>query len=365
MKIELKEVTIKELTDGYADNAENGVVGYGEKLDIRPPYQREFVYGEKQRDAVIDTVFNGFPLNVMYWAVREDGGFEVIDGQQRTLSLCQFANGDFAFNFRYFHNLPEDEKEKFLSYRLMIYVCEGTDSEKLKWFKTINIAGEKLTDQELRNAVYYGSWLSDAKRYFSKNGCPAYGIGNKLLNGSPIRQDYLETAISWISRGNIDIYMAKHQNDANANELWLYFQSVISWVNILFPKTRKEMKGVSWGELYNKYGSGSYDAGGLEKEVARLMADSDVKKKAGIYRYVFDHDEHHLDIRAFDDNTKREVYERQGGHCANPECPRHGEVIDIREMEADHITPWKDGGRTVASNCQMLCRVCNRRKGSK
>lgn len=365
MKIELKEVTIKKLTAGYSDNAEKGVVGYGGRLDIRPPYQREFVYGESQRNAVIDTVFNGFPLNVMYWAVREDGGFEVIDGQQRTISLCQFVNGDFAFNFRYFHNLAEDEKEKFLSYKLMIYVCEGTDSEKLKWFETINIAGEKLTAQELRNAVYYGSWLSDAKKYFSKNGCPAYGIGSKLLNGSPIRQDYLETAISWISKGNIEIYMARHQKDPNANELWLYFQSVISWVNILFPKTRKEMKGVNWGELYNKYGSGSYDAAELEEEVSRLMADSDVKKKAGIYRYVFDHDEHHLDIRAFDDNTKREVYERQGGHCANPDCPRHGEVIDIREMEADHITPWKEGGRTVASNCQMLCRECNRRKGSK
>ncbi len=365
MKIQLKELTVRELTAGYKDNNEAGVVGYDARLDIRPPYQREFVYNEKQRYAVIDTVFKGFPLNVMYWAVREDGGFEVIDGQQRTISLCQFVNGDFAFAFKYFHNLTEDEKTQLLDYKLMIYVCEGTDSEKLAWFKTINIAGEKLTDQELRNAVYAGSWLSDAKRYFSKSGCPAYAMGNKYLNGSPIRQDYLETVVSWISNGDIEIYMARHQHDNNANELWLYFQKVISWVEILFPIKRKEMKGINWGDLYNRYGEGSYDSVELEQEVAKLMMDSDVKKKSGIYPYVFDHDEHHLDIRAFDDNTKREVYERQRGYCANPDCPHKGEIFDISEMEADHITPWKEGGRTVALNCQLLCRDCNRRKGAR
>lgn len=365
MKIQLKELTVRELTSGYKDNAEAGIVGYDARLDIRPPYQREFVYSEKQRNAVIDTVFKGFPLNVMYWAVREDGGFEVIDGQQRTISLCQFVNGDFAFDFKYFHNLSEDEKAQLLDYRLMIYVCEGTDSEKLAWFKTINIAGEKLTDQELRNAVYAGSWLSDAKRYFSKSGCPAYAMGSKYLNGTPIRQDYLETVLSWISKDNIEIYMARHQHDSNANELWLYFQKVINWVEILFPKTRKEMKGINWGDLYNRYAEAYYDSSELEKEVAKLMMDSDVKKKSGIYPYVFDHDEHHLDIRAFDDNTKREVYERQGGLCANPDCPHKGEILDIDAMEADHITPWKEGGRTVASNCQLLCRDCNRRKGAR
>ncbi len=365
MKIQLKELTVRELTSGYKDNAEAGVVGYDARLDIRPPYQREFVYDEKQRNAVIDTVFKGFPLNVMYWAVREDGGFEVIDGQQRTISLCQFVNSDFAFDFKYFHNLTDDEKAQLLDYKLMIYVCEGTDSEKLAWFKTINIAGEKLTDQELRNAVYAGSWLSDAKRYFSKSGCPAYAMGSKYLNGTPIRQDYLETVLSWISKGNIEIYMARHQHDSNANELWLYFQKVISWVEILFPKTRKEMKGVNWGDLYNRYAEAHYDSSELEKEVAKLMMDSDVKKKSGIYPYVFDHDENQLDIRAFDGNTKREVYERQGGLCANPDCPHKGEILDIDAMEADHITPWKEGGRTVASNCQLLCRDCNRRKGAR
>ena len=220
MKIELKEITIKELSDGYKDNNENGVVGFGGKLDIRPPYQREFIYKDKQRDAVINTITMHFPLNVMYWAVRDDGTFEVIDGQQRTISICQYVNGDFAYMFRYFHNLENDEKKQILDYKLMVYVCSGTESEKLQWFKTINIAGEKLTEQELRNAVYTGAWVSDAKRYFSKNGCVAFNIGGDYLNGSAIRQEYFETAIEWISNGNIEVYMANHQHDQNASALW-------------------------------------------------------------------------------------------------------------------------------------------------
>src|SRR5688572_9704376 len=192
MNIELKDLTVRDLAEGYQDNDEAGVVGYSGKLDIRPPFQPEFIYKDKQRDAVIDTVTRDFPLNVMYWAAREDGDFEVIDGQQRTISLCQYVEGDFAFKDRYFHNLQSDEKEQILNYPLMVYVCSGTDSEKLEWFKIINIAGEKLTDQELRNAVYAGSWVTDAKRYFSKNSCPAYQIGSDYMTGTPIRQDYLE-----------------------------------------------------------------------------------------------------------------------------------------------------------------------------
>ena len=360
MLIDLHKIKVKDLTKGYVDNAEKGVFAYDGKLDVRPPYQREFVYDEKKRNAVIDTLRQGFPLNVMYWAVREDGTFEIIDGQQRTISICQFVNGDFAFDMRYFHNLEEDEKEQILNYELQIYICSGTDSEKLKWFKTINIAGEKLTDQELRNAVYAGSWVSDAKRYFSKTGAPATKIGSDYLNGSAIRQEYLETAISWISRGNIEIYMGKHQHDPNAIALWNHFNSVINWVKAIFPKYRKEMKGIEWGDLYEKYGSGVWDAIAMEKEIARLMADSDVKKKKGIYSYVFDHDEHHLDIRAFDDNTKREVYEKQKGICKI--CGKH---FEIEGMEADHITPWSKGGHTVIENCQMLCKECNRRKSGK
>lgn len=360
MEIKLHKITVRDLTNGYADNAEQGVKAYGGKLDVRPPYQREFVYGDKQRAAVIDTLTQGFPLNVMYWATRDDGTFEIIDGQQRTISICQYVNGDFAYLFKYFHNLQEDEKEKILNYELQVYICSGTDSEKLKWFETINIAGEKLTEQELRNAVYAGSWVSDAKRYFSKSNCAAYGLASKYVNGSPIRQDYLETAIRWISKGNIEVYMGNHQHDPNAVALWNHFSSVINWVKALFPKYRKEMKGVDWGTLYEKFKEQSLDATALEEKVTKLMMDSDVQKKSGIYAYVLDGDEHHLGIRAFDDNTKREVYERQQGICKI--CGKH---FDIEQMEADHITPWKEGGRTIAENCQMLCRECNRRKSAK
>ncbi len=284
MKIELKEITVRELARGYEDNAENGVVGYEGRLDIRPPYQREFIYKDKQRDAVITTIINEYPLNVMYWAVREDGNFEIIDGQQRTISVCQYVIGDFAYMFRYFHNLQADEQKQILDYKLMIYLCSGTDSERLEWFKIINIAGEKLYDQELRNAVYAGSWVSDAKRYFSKHGSAAYEIGSDYLTGSAIRQDYLETAIKWISKGNIEVYMSNHQHDQNASALWRYFQDVISWIEATFTTKRKKyMKGVDWGTLYNRYKDEVYETDAIEEETAKLIFDDDVQKKSGIY----------------------------------------------------------------------------------
>ena len=361
MNIELKEITIQELSDGFEDNNEDGVVGFGGKLDIRPSYQREFIYKDKQRDAVINTITKNFPLNVMYWAVREDGTFEVIDGQQRTISICQYVDGDFAFQNRYFHNLKADEKEKILNYKLMVYVCSGTESEKLEWFKTINIAGEKLTEQELRNAVYTGSWVSDAKRYFSKSGCVAYNIGSDYLNGSPIRQEFLETAIDWISEGKIENYMATHQHDPNATALWLYFQSVITWVNATFTVKRKKfMKGIQWGLFYNKYKDVVFDTKAIEEETARLIADDEVEKKSGIYAYILTKDERYLGIRTFSDSVKQKVYENQKGIC--PICKNH---FDISEMEGDHITPWVEGGKTIEENCQMLCKDDNRRKSSK
>lgn len=357
MKIELKEITVQDLTDGYKDNDESGVVGYGGLLDIRPLYQREFIYKDAQRDAVINTVTKDFPLNVMYWAVREDGNYEVIDGQQRTISICQYVEGDFAFDGRYFHNLQKDEQEQILRYALTVYLCSGTDSEKLEWFRTINIAGEKLTDQELRNAVYAGSWVSDAKRYFSKSGCPAYGIGGDYLNGSPIRQEYLETAIKWKSLGGIEAYMAEHQHKPEAKELWLYFKSVIDWVQAIFPTYRKEMKGIPWGELYNDHKNDELVSTQIEKTISALMEDEDVTNKKGIYSYVLNGKERHLNIRAFSNNQKREAYERQKGVC--PICSDH---FGIEEMEGDHINPWHEGGKTNADNCQMLCKEDNRRK---
>ena len=360
MKIKLKEITVRELTNGFEDNAEAGVVGYGGKLDIRPPYQREFIYKDKQRDAVIDTITKEFPLNVMYWAVREGGDFEIIDGQQRTISVCQYVNGDFSINGMAFHNLPKDKQEQILNYKLMVYFCSGSDSEKLEWFKTINIAGEKLTDQELRNAVYSGSWVTDAKRYFSKSGCPAYAIGSDYLNGSPIRQEYLETAIKWISDGKIKEYMSEHQHDQNAAALWRYFQDVITWVETTFTKKRKFMKGVDWGTLYNKYKDEKYDTEEIEKEIEKLILDDDVTKKSGIYPYILTRNEKYLSIRSFSDAIKQKVYEKQKGICVH--CKEH---FELEEMEADHIKPWHEGGKTVEENCQMLCKQCNRTKSGK
>ncbi len=360
MDVKLVEVTVRELADGYEDNNEGGVVGYGGKLDVRPPFQREFIYKDKQRDAVVDTVTKGFPLNVMYWAVRDDGGFEIIDGQQRTIALCQYVIGDFAFDDRYFHNLQDDEQQQILDYPLTVYRCTGADSEKLQWFKTINIAGEELTDQELRNAVYHGSWVSDAKRYFSKTGCPAFGLASDYMTGTPIRQDYLETVIGWISDGDIEDYMGRHQNDPDAKDLWKYFQRVIAWVEATFTNKRREMKGIDWGWLFGQYGKAKLNADQLEDEIVQLMMDDDIGRKKGIYTYVLTREEKHLNIRAFTPAQKRSAYERQKGIC--PFCDK---PFAFEEMEADHITPWHEGGKTVPENCQMLCRKDNRLKGGK
>ncbi len=366
MEIKLKEIKIRDVVNGYVDSQENGVIGYGGKLNIRPAYQREFVYKEKQRNAVIDTVVKGFPLNVMYWAQSSDDEFELLDGQQRTLSICQYVNGEFSIDSRFYHNLTESEKEHILDYPLMVYVCKGNDKEKLDWFKIINIAGVQLKEQELRNAVYTGEWLSDAKRYFSKNGCVAYLLGSKYLNGEVNRQDFLETVLSWIAdkeHVKIEDYMAIHQHDAHATPLWQYFQSVISWVQTIFPKYRKEMKGLAWGVLYNAYGNKIYNPQELENEIVALMQDDDVTKRSGVYEYLLSGNEKFLNIRAFTDNEKRQAYERQGGIC--PHCVKeHREKThyEINEMEADHVTPWCEGGKTNVDNCQMLCKEHNRRK---
>ena len=354
MKIELREISVREICDGYKDSEEEGVFAFGGRLNVRPSYQREFVYDDKKRNAVIETVNKSFPLNVMYWAKNDDGTFEIIDGQQRTLSLCQYVDGVFSLENQFFQNLTETAKKRILDYKLMIYVCDGNDEEKLEWFRTINIAGEKLTDQELRNATYTGAWLTDAKRHFSKTNCAAFGLASKYMNGKTIRQDYLETALKWINNGEIEAYMARHQHCPNANELWLYFRSVIAWVQTVFPVYRREMKGVDWGLLFNRYGKAAYDSKTLESRIKELMKDAEVTNKKGIYEYLLSGEERKLNLRAFDDNMKREAYERQNGIC--PKCNQY---FEFDQMEGDHIIPWAKGGKTTAENCQMLCRRCN------
>lgn len=363
MKIELHETVVRDLVADYEDNQEGGVVGFGGKLDIRPAFQREFVYKDKQRAAVIETIRKGFPLNVLYWGVREEKDaegepdFEVIDGQQRTISICQYIEGDFSVDDLYFHNLTDDQQQQILDYKLMIYRCTGTHSEKLDWFKVINIAGEELSDQELRNAVYHGSWVSDAKRYFSRNGCPAYVVGNRYLTGEVNRQKYLEVAIKWINGGDVEGYMARQQHKPKATEMWLHFKKVIDWVEATFPNYRSEMKGIDWGKLYADHGHKELDSSELENQISALMADVDVTSNKGVYTYLLTGEEKHLSIRAFDERMRRTAYEQQKGIC--PGCDEH---YGIEGMQADHKKPWSKGGKTVAENCVMLCSVCNRKK---
>ena len=249
----------------------------------------------------------------------------------------------------------------------MVYFCTGTDKEKLDWFRVINIAGERLLEQELRNAVYTGPFISDARRYFSKNQCPAYAIGQNYMKGTPIRQEYLETILAWAARHDginganpIDQYMALHQKDPNVEKLWNYYLQIITWVKKTFTKYRKEMKGLDWGEMYDSFSTKDVDPNELEKRIGKLMEDDEILKKSGIYRYVLSDDLRDLSFRIFDKKQKREAYERQKGVC--PHCGKH---FELEEMEADHIKPWSKGGTTVADNCQMLCRDCNRTKGNK
>ena len=376
MKITRKQISIAELINGYKERGPEGiegVVAFGGKLDVRPAYQREYIYKGRDQDEVIRTVRKGFPLGIMYWAKTKDGRYELMDGQQRTIAICRYAAAKddknlksyeqcFSVDEKYFYNLTTNQKEDIYKYKLDIYICDGLPSEVLDWFKVINIAGKVLSNQELRNTSYTGPWLSDAKIYFSKPNCTAYHIGKDYLTGSAIRQEYLETAIRWIADRDgvksIEEYMALHQWDENASAIRVYFRRVMDWVQTIFPQKRKEMKRVEWGTLYNQFKDADLDPATLEAEIKKLMIDDDVTNKAGIYSYVLTDDEKYLNIRAFTESQKRAAYERQNGIC--PICKK---PFAYEKMQGDHIVPWIQGGKTVAENCQMLCATCNRHKG--
>ena len=373
MTIKQISVTVGEITQGYVNNEEQGVRGYNGLLDIRPPYQREFIYNDKEQQAVINTVLHGYPLNVMYWVKRSDDAecpYEVMDGQQRTLALCEYVAGKFSFEFKNFFNQPADIQKLILDYELTVYVCEGEHSEKLEWFKTINIAGKPLNEQEILNAIYAGPFVSDAKRHFSKSNCGAYKLGKDLVNGVPIRQEFLKRALEWMAdhekrEGKAQSavgYMAQHQHDPNANNLWTYFQNVLNWAitNFDMKKFKKIMKGLDWALYYDMYHDKTLDTVAMAMEISTLMRDSEIQKAKGIIPYVLTGDERHLDLRAFPEDIKLAVWEQQG-HI----CPLCGKEYDFEFMEGDHIKPWREGGRTVIENCQMLCRDCNRHKGAK
>lgn len=373
MKIVPKQIKVREVLDSYADNGDDGVFAYGGRLAIRPPYQREFFYDNEQAEAVIQTVLKGFPLNVMYWVRVGNDRYEVLDGQQRTLSVMQYLKHQFSITLDgkkyYWDALPDDKYNAIMNYEFMVYICEGEESEKLEWFKVVNIAGEKLSDQELRNSVYTGEWLSDAKRYFSKRNCAAKLMSDKYITGDPNRQELLEKALKGICEyqgiKEITEYMALHKSDADADELWQYFQDVIHWVEKIFPKYFSDMKGLDWCHLYNTYHDRAYNSSQMSKEVKRLHEDDEVQKNKGIYEFLLCRDTDPfagrlLNLRTFDKRDKMAAYSRQDGFCLV--CHKH---FEYDEMEGDHIKPWSKGGQTTPDNCQMLCKSCNAKKTDK
>ncbi len=386
MTITTPVITIRELVKNYKDSGDNGVVAYHGTLNVRPAYQRAFVYEPNDRDRVMMSVYNGLPLNSMYWAINPDGTYEVIDGQQRIISICQFITNDdghgnpIAINFngknnQSFEGLSPEKKEEILDYRLQVYLCNGTDDEKLEWFHTINIAGKQMTEQELLNANYTGSWLSDAKQYFSKktnNKALSISFCNNddrcmLVNKDAVaanRQELLELALRWrIAKSEqypeIKDYMAQHRFDENADELWNYYKSVIEWVKKTFPEYRREMKSIDWGTLYNKYSNNKYDPAELEAELKRLFdlynVDPDGLKKSGFYEYVLSGDRTLIWHRIFSDKQQRQAYANQGKKCGG----RCGREMPFSELEAHHKVAFVDGGETTIDNCLMLCHDCH------
>lgn len=376
MKINMVKVPVKELIQNYSeDDQTSRVRAWGGKLDVRPEYQREYVYSDDKRDAVINTILKGFPLNIMYFVDRKDGTYEVLDGQQRIISICRYAMNQFSvkipsasggFNTVNRPNLFDEDAKKFEDYELQVYICEGTDKEKLEWFQIINIAGEELETQEIRNAIYHSAWLTDAKSLFSRRNCVVNKKYGKYLSGDYIRQKFLETAFTWhadyegiTGKDAVVDYMQQHRQDKNADELWRYFESVFDWVESTFGKFDKTMKGVKWGLLYNQHKDDKLDVGDIQKRIPELMADKEVQKKSGIYEYLLTGEEKVLSLRTFDEDEKLTMYHRQGGKCAI--C---GKPFDIKDMHGDHVKPWSKGGRTTIDNGQMLCVTCNLAKSN-
>lgn len=373
---ELQPKTVRELVDGFYEDEETGkVVAFGGKLILSPPWQREYVYGRKQAQAVIETIINSAPLSNMYWTSNADGTMECLDGRQRSQSICQFVHNKWSVNFRgnatNFRGLPTDIKERILNYELQVYEVKGKESDKLAWFETINIPGSPLTPQELRNSIFTGTWLTAAKEYFSKpNGGAANRYGY-LTGGVANRQEILEIALIWMtgSEDNITEYMSIHKDDKNANELINYFETVCAWVEKIIGsddapsrvKLGKSKKGDDWGTLYRNYhDTFVIDREKIDNQLKALKMDDEVNEKPnGFYPYIISGNPHCLFQRQFSKAMKEKKYIEQNGIC--PICGKHHA---LSSMEGDHIIPWRDGGKTTYNNLQMLCKDCNSRKSS-
>lgn len=386
MKTELHTAwTVKDICEGFVYNEleGKGLYGMNGKLTIQPEYQRNYIYADGKKDvAVIDSVLKGYPIGVIYFNRREDGQLEVLDGQQRITSLGRFVTSKFAIKQdgmeQYFRGIAKDKQDKILGTKLLIYVCEGTESEIKEWFKTINIVGVPLNHQEVLNAIYSGPFVTLAKEKFSNSQNSNINKWSSYISGVVNRQDYLQCALEWVSKGNIEDYMSKHRHDTNINELKTYFNSVIDWVDGLFVDVYSEMKSIEWGRLYETYHKQPYNTKEISTKVSELYADEFVKNKKGVFEYVLGSckDTKLLEIRIFEERDKKTVYARQTkeaqekgisncplcaiGHDANAH-----KIWQLKEMDADHVTAWSKGGATDIKNCQMLCKTHNRAKGNK
>ncbi len=387
MKAERKIYTVEEICKGFTYNEAEGkgLFGLSGKLTIQPEYQRNYLYAEQngaREIAVIESVLKGYPIGLLYFNRVDENHLEVLDGQQRITSLGRFITRKFAIRIngmeQYFDYMAEDLKEKILKTELLVYECEGTESEIKEWFKTINIVGLPLEEQEILNAVYCGPFVTKAKEVFSNSQNANINKWAAFLRGNVKRQAYLHTALEWVSKGNISAYMSLHRNDETINEMETYFNSVIDWASGVFIHIEKEMCGLPWGELYEKYHKTPYDPAQVAAKQRELYEDYYVKNKKGIYEYILGgcQDTKLLEVRCFDEPTKKCVYARQTEEAKQKEvsnCPlcaighdaNRARIWKLTEMDADHVTAWSKGGATDISNCQMLCQTHNRAKGNK
>jgi len=384
----LTTLTIGEACKGFVYNEleGKGLFGWSGKLTIQPEYQRSYIYADGKKDvAVVESILKGYPLGVMYFTKVGTDAYEVLDGQQRITSFGRYVTGKFAVKDangmeRYFSGLDASVQQRILDYPLLVYICEGDEPEIKDWFETVNIAGVPLNNQELLNAVHSGPFVTQAKAIFSNSNNPLQQKWGHYVNGNPKRQDILHTALKWVARGedNVGGYMSKHRNDTNITELQLYFDSVIEWAKTIFGAPRPEMRGLEWGRIYEDYHNKPYNPADIQNKVTELFEDEYVTNKKGIYEYVLGGcvDKSLLNIRVFDEITKRQVYDKQTKeakdngvsncpYCAISPTGDHSRLWLLKEMDADHVTAWSKGGATDAANCQMLCKTHNRSKGNK
>lgn len=380
------DLTVEKVCEGFVYNEYEGkgLFGLAGKLVIQPEYQRNYIYADGKKDvAVIQSLLKGYPIGLIYFTKVAEDKFEILDGQQRITSIGRFLTMKFPISDdrgiqRYFRGLPEDLQRKILDTKLTIYECSGTESEIKEWFRTINIAGVPLNDQELLNAIFSGPFVTLAKAEFSNSQNANIQKWSAYIGGDVKRQDFLRTALMWVSKGNIDDYMGRHRYDTDINELKTYFNSVIDWVSSVFLDVKPQMRGLNWGELYERFHANAYDPNDVHEKVSKLFADFSVGNPKGIFEYILGGcaDTKLLEIRVFDDRTKQVVYERQTAEakekgisncplCALGRDSNQRRIYKLKEMDADHVTAWSRGGATDIGNCTMLCATHNRAKGNK